>query len=202
MKYITLKQQVIITLCLILATVFVLLFFIIIPLVSSVKDIKHDTQKQFTKTQNDFKKNKGMFRKTLHETKNALSFTGSLSQITLEKDKQLALITEIESLGKRLHIDHELKVTTKEIDKELFTALPKLKKTGIKEYHIFSFKNKGNTQDHLAYIAALEQLPYYIIIDKLTFNKIKKKHGVQEENAPKVTLTFDAKVFIPPEKKQ
>lgn len=57
----------------------------------------------------------------------------------------------------------------------------------------FSITNKGTFINQLRYLKALEQLPYYIFIDKLEWQKNKNLTGADSDI---VILKFDARVYV------
>lgn len=105
----------------------------------------------------------------------------------IEAGHELSLITQLEALAEKHSVDQQLSATRVTDPAQL---QGQGKKGRNRPHYQFSFLNQGTFANHLAYLHGLEQLPYYMKIDRVVFEKPQDqtKHGL-------VTLRFDGIIY-------
>lgn len=104
-------------------------------------------------------------------------------EATIRPGEELRVITDIEAIAER----HGIRQT--------FTIENQEKETGPQSIRlpaiVFSFTNEGEFPNHLAYIDALQHLPYFVFIDSLSFEK-----RTTREKTDTVILRFNGKIYM------
>ncbi len=103
----------------------------------------------------------------------------------ISEGEELRLITEFEALAEKEGVQQSFTIAYHEAEKN--PKSPKL------PFVIFSFTNQGGFGSHMRYIEALEKLPYYVFIDRMTW---EKKQLPRQETDETLALRFDAKIYI------
>lgn len=185
MKRLPLKKQMLLTVSAVVLLLFLVTLLVALPRAKSILQIREtiiDRQTEVEKQHSQSRK----LRLTLLELDRSLDVAREISQATVSTGQELDIIEQLESLSDSYGIDQNLSVAVQDVPKDS----PYLKK-GIKKYYELSFLNHGRYDQHIAYLSALEHLPYYMIIDQLAWeiNAAKKEQQV-------VTLKFTGKVYI------
>ncbi len=108
------------------------------------------------------------------------------SQAMIKTGFELAFITELETLAEAHHIDQELSVVL--VDTPQPASTHRMQKG--RPYYQFSFLNRGTFVDHMAYMKELEQAPYYLIIDRIVFEKERTMDKKEQ-----IIMRFDGFVY-------
>lgn len=185
MSLITAKQQLAVLTSLAAGIIVAITTLVIIPSVKSILALEkniNQTQKaleqQYQKTQR--------LRRSVHELDTVLAQTKKFKQAFLTSGGELPLITRLEELAAKHQLEQDLNVQPAAETEG--AAQPRLPLA----YHVFSFINQGAFADLASYLKSLEQLPPYLVIDRLQWERGQRGPGGR---AP-VTLRFDAKVYI------
>jgi len=155
----------------------------ILSLEKSINETQKFLEQQYEKTQR--------MRRSVHNLDATIERTEKFNQSVVQDGDELQIITQLEKLAFENNIDQVLKV--ERVDpKEVKGATPNIEKIPVllrkKPYYIFSFSNTGNFEDHLRYIKDVEQLPYFLNINPIKFNK--------KDNSDSISVRFDAKIYI------
>lgn len=113
------------------------------------------------------------------------------SQAWVKPGDELKIITELENLAHNHNIEQTLHISFVDEKKDKKSSDKKTAYNAMEKYYQLSFLNTGSFPDQVEYLKALEELPYYIIIDSLHW---QKKKGGLNSKAP-LTLRFDAIVY-------
>lgn len=108
------------------------------------------------------------------------------SQALIKPGLELEFITRLEKLAEKHKIDQELSAILVEDGKNI----PKLRKQKGRAYYQFSFLNRGAFVDHMAYLRELEQSPFYLIIDRIVFEK-----EITVDKKEQIVMRFDGFVY-------
>jgi Tfp pilus assembly protein PilO len=101
--------------------------------------------------------------------------------------EELRVITELEALAETHRIAQSLDIAFIDLDT----------KAGL-SYFTFSFVNRGEFSDMVKHLRALEQLPYYVFIDTLSWERERSTSRGTADGA--LTLRFTAKIYVHPTK--
>lgn len=105
--------------------------------------------------------------------------TRIFARTAIQPGEELRVITELEALAEAHHIAQSLSVRFNPGDPS-FT---------------FSFSNRGEFPDMIRYLRSMEQLPYYVFIDRLSWQRqILSRRSDVPEGA--LVLSFDAKIYM------
>lgn len=96
----------------------------------------------------------------------------------------MEVITALENIATENNITQNMDMVLVNTDAKDKPALP--------QYYKISFVTNGYFSDQIAYLDALNKLPYYVIIQNLNFEKRNKK---ENENNP-LALTFEARIYV------
>ena len=191
MKKIALKRKLFSTSLLLLLAILCLVFALIIPKVRHIKELHtsiYSTHKQVETDHEHVKET----RRLLSDMKQSILLEKELHQALLSKGRELEMITSFEQLAQLHNIDQTLTVSLQPVSGIPFLPLSQLKKLGVEEVYVIAVTNQGAFESLLAYLHAIETLPYYVIIDTLQWEK--KGNKTQENNS--VSLRFDAYILI------
>lgn len=157
---------------------------IIIPSIRYIQNIKHDIEFTEAQLEENYQKMK-LLKKSFQEVYSIKEETNKFNYITVKKGEELNIIRELERLAELHHISQTISVSLNEKPVQTDDKTDATKK---RPHYIFSFKNEGTFKDHLAYLEALEHLPYYILIDGMNF--------VAAPKSGRVNLTFTGIIYI------
>lgn len=191
MKKIALKRKLFSTSLVLLLAIVCLVFALIIPKVRHIKELHtsiYSTHKQVETDHEHVKET----RRLLSDMKQSILLEKELHQALLSKGRELEMITSFEQLAQLHNIDQTLTVSLQPVSGIPFLPLTQLKKLGVEEVYVIAVTNQGAFESLLAYLHAIETLPYYVIIDTMQWEK--KGNKTQENNS--VSLRFDAYILI------
>lgn len=197
------KRLTIFTLSIALTAVLIA-FLILLPAVKNILELRiyvtnmqQDLNDRYEKTQK--------LKRSLLELNKIKIEIGEISKSLVDTGDELKIITEMETIAQNNKIDQNIDLNfikesatknqktinneegstpTAQIDTKNKRALP--------NYYQISLLNTGSFVDHLNYIQALEKLPYYIIIDSISFEK--RQTNIPNQTTP-LTLRFDAIIY-------
>lgn len=109
------------------------------------------------------------------------------SEAILRSGNELQFITNLEALADTHGIDQELSAVL--IDDP--AKMTKQRRQKGRAYYQFSFLNKGNYQNHIAYLKELERAPFYLLIDKMVFEKDTKNTAEKDS----IIVRFDGYIY-------
>lgn len=98
---------------------------------------------------------------------------------------ELSVITQLEALAERNNIDQQLSAIRIEERKNQPN-----KKNLNKPYYQFSFLNRGTFANQLAYLQGMEEMPYYIKIERMTWEKPQ-----DQAKANTIVVRFDGSIY-------
>lgn len=156
---------------------------IIIPSARYIKKLRADIIGTQTFSEKNYQRSQQL-KKSIKELTNIYERTTNMKRMTIEKEKDLALIKQFEDLAERLSIGQNVNLEFQEGTK---TEVQGVKDGG---HYIFTFHNQGTFENHLAYLKTLETWPIYVIIDNLSF--ISQNNP---ETPDRITLNFTAKMY-------
>lgn len=109
------------------------------------------------------------------------------SEAILRPGNELEFITNLETLADKHAVDQQLSAVL--IDES--TKMTKERKQKGRPYYQFSFLNRGTYQNHLNYLKELESAPFYLLVDRIVFEKDTKNI----ENKDAIIVRFDGYIY-------
>ena len=174
MPNLKLKHKILLTTLAVFSGLLLIVFAIILPTVNYIKNIRIDIEMTESQLEEKYQKAR-LLKKSINELEKVKADIQKFDDIKVERGNELLTISSLEHLASEHNIAQDLSVTLHEE-----TDNP---------YYTFSFQNNGSFQNHMNYLSSLEQLPYYMIIDKPSWNKLEK------ENQQSVVLNFEGKIY-------
>ncbi len=151
---------------------------IIIPSVRRIQNLKKDIEQTQLYLERQYQRTQRLRRST-HEIAEVEEKIQEYSGAIIRSGEELSLITEFERLSGLYNVDQTLMVN-------FFDG-----KNSGRPYYTFSFLNNAAFTDHVRYLKALEDLPYYIVINSLRF----EKRQLRAAGGSPITLSFDAAIY-------
>ncbi len=181
MSRFTLKQKLLGIILFITAVLVIISVLVVWPSIKRISELKQGIEEIESGLEQRYL-NSQKLRKTMHELDEIKAQIAKFSQVTVEANSELRVITELEQLAARHNIKQTLNVSLNETE-------GKNKASG---YYQLSFLNNGMFEDHVKYLAELESSVYYTIIKNVHW---EKRQGSTGESTP-VILTFDATIYV------
>ncbi len=141
---------------------------IIVPSVRLILHVRHDVRETEGALEQEYKETR-ILRRSIREVGDITKKIAEYKHAFIHEGDELKLITELENIATTNHIDQTLQVDKTHTKRGATT----------KPAYVFSFNNRGTFADHVRYLRAIEQLPYYMNISALTWEKIKSTGGQQ-----------------------
>jgi len=190
----SLKQKLLIYILAIFVVVVIVGGFIITPTVIKILSLRNDINNIEGEMESRYKKIQSL-KLSVQKLPIIKSETNKFSEITIKPGEELNVITELEKIAIENNIEQNTDLVFVDTKKDKPTNATTKKDNTEKplpQYYKFSFLNNGYFADHIKYLQALEKLPYYMVIDKLSFEK--KNNDEKQPN--KITLRFDAIIYV------
>ena len=184
-----LKQKIVLSNLLIGAALLIIAGWIIYPTIKQIINLKQDIGNIQNQTQERYERTQKL-KRSLKELTNVKQTTEQIAQGFITSDEDLVLITTFENLANQYHIDQTLNLNLTEENKN---KADKSNARIFPNYYRLSFLNQGSFSDQLAYLGAMEQLPYYVIIENLNFEQRKNTDNLAPNT---VILRFDALIYV------
>lgn len=127
-----------------------------------------------------------LLKKSINQLTEVAKTTERFTQFVVNKNTDLDLIKLFEKLAET----HQI---TQNLSMQYIAPQGNNLSVGIKNggYYVFTFHNSGSFRDHINYLKAIEDLPFYMIINQLIWSK----EGKNPDNSGPVTLNFTGKVY-------
>ncbi len=148
----------------------------IISLGSDISKIQQNLEEKYEISQK--------LRRSLQEIDKVEKNTVLYSQAFIKKGEELEVITALENIATENNITQNMDMVLVNTEGKDKSALP--------QYYKISFVTNGFFSDQIAYLDALNKLPYYVIIQNLNLEKRNKK---ENEKNP-LALTFEARIYV------
>jgi len=170
----SLQKKLVLFITAIVVVVLMIVIFIIYPTIKEIISLQKSVAateqylaEQYSKTQ--------FMRRSVRELDNVLEEIKKYENYGVRKGDELTLITHLEQLADLNHIDQNLSFNyVPEKPKALSADTTKKTSSITRPHYTLSFVNNGYYIDQLKYFRALEELPYYIIINSIQFDKPTK----------------------------
>lgn len=203
----SLRQSILLFLSAMLALVIGITFGIILPSIRRIQTLRRDVnaiqehlEKQYLKAQH--------LRRSVRELPNISRLINSFAEAAIKPGEELRVITELETIADRHKVEQTLRIVTTPADLKASrsttppssgseAAAEKIDSSDNdrlsgKPYYQFSFITQGPFRNLINYLRAVEQLPYYLIIDQLQWERRK---GDSTTSTP-VILRFDGRIYV------
>lgn len=168
-KKITTQQKLIIWCMGFVITITTGCYFVIIPAISSIKNIKAEIITQKVNLEKKILKESGVsgLKEKIEKIEPQLNL---FDQIFINKNRELEFITTLENIANKNNVSQKINLDPKNSQREHnYEKIP------------LSINAQGNFLTLLNYIKDLESVAYYINIQKLDFTKVSANARNQEE---------------------
>lgn len=177
-----LKHKIVLITLLILGGVMLVVGAVITPSIRYITGIRHQIETTEAQLEEQYQKIR-LLKKSINELERIKKDTQNFEYITVKKGQELRVIRELEQTALANNIKQDLGVEYTE------------KGQGVKQgYYTFTFKCQGSYQNLMGHLYALEQLPYYVIIDKIDLAKQTNNRG-QAIDTSDIVMNFSAKIY-------
>lgn len=185
-------------------TAVLIAFLILLPAVKNILELRIYVSNMQQDLNDRYEKTQKLKRSLLELNKIKIEI-GEISKSLVDTGDELKIITELEIIAQNNKIDQNIdlnfiKESTTKNQKTInnkegstpTTQIDTKNKRALPNYYQISLLNTGTFVDHLHYLQALEKLPYYIIIDNISF---EKRQTSTPNQASPLTLRFDAIIY-------
>ncbi|PIZ94517.1 MAG: hypothetical protein COX81_03380 [Candidatus Magasanikbacteria bacterium CG_4_10_14_0_2_um_filter_37_12] len=180
MKKFSVNKQLILTNIGIFIIIILIMVLIVIPTFKKISTLQKQIKDIHQTMEEDYQKVK-QTKHTLSEIKNVEKEIENIQKTFINPGQELAIITELEKLAEKYHITQTLHASATNF------KLP----DGDGIDYTFSFLNHGTFENHMLFLKDLEQLPYYVNIGGLQW---EKRAGNLDIETP-LTLKFDGHIY-------
>lgn len=185
MQSLSLKKQLLLFIALISLALVGITFLIVLPAINTINQLREQIYESQRLLEERLQRTK-LVKRSLQELTAIEKQMQEFKVTTFEEGEELKIITELENLAPQYNIRQTLNVAP--------VASPV---KGLQAY-TFSFLNHGLFADQIKYLKALEELPYYISINSIQWEKRKG----ETENGNAVTARFDGLIYATPIKEK
>lgn len=185
MQRMTVRQQIWVFIGIAAAVILLIALFVIYPAVKQIRELQttiKDTHVFLEGRYQAIQKSK----KSVAALPDIEQDVAIYSQAVIKPGLELEFITRLEKLAEKHKIDQQLSAVLADDAKNA----PKLRKQKGRPYYQFSFLNRGSFVDHMAYLRELEQSPFYLIIDRIVFEK-----ETTTDKKEQIVMRFDGYVY-------
>jgi len=175
------KKKLIVVVLIVLITLLVISICIIYPATKKISGLKQNIENIQVELEQKYL-NSQKLRRTMRELAEISDKVKMFEQVMVKPGDELKIITELENLATKNNINQALNV-----------AFNDKGKAPLNKFYQLSFINNGLFEDHIKYLQDLENLPYYVIIKNIKFEK-RKSSAVSTQKDP-ITLTFSAIIY-------
>ncbi len=172
MKSLTLKQSATSLIIVISIIVIGIIFVIVIPSIKKIDTLQNDISETQKDLEIRFQKKKKL-KRSLRELNNIQEAVNIFRGSKIKQGNELAIITQLENLATTQGIKQNLGISA----------------SG--DNYKFSFLNHGTLDQHMRFFKALEELPYYVLINEINW---EKNSGEKSED-PLLTTRFEATIY-------
>ena len=159
-------------------TVVVIVLFIVLPSYREIITIENDiaaTRQQLDRNLKEVQ----LLRRSLQELETVQAAVQTYAGATIRRDEAVDVISTLQSMAAARGLTQSVHV-----------------EADTKDALRLSFVQEGRFDAHAAYIRALEQLPYYVVIEQLRWQRLG-----QDEAGSRARLSFDATLYVRPQEK-
>ena len=190
MRSISLKKKMILFIGATVVAMVAIVLFVFVPTTSTILRLTANITQTEQYLEDQYKEAQNM-QESIREIDTVAADIERFNGITVERGRELTLITQLEDIAEAHGIDQQFNIRF--VDNSSSRAngmyLPSA-------YYQFSFLNHGAYSDHLAYLRALELLPQYVTIQRIM---IDRRSTTQIVSTTPTTLTFEALMYASPQ---
>ena len=165
---------------LVAAAIVVIALFIVLPSYRNIVAIEREIATSKAQMEQEYQRTR-FLRRSLQELEVVKQETQRFAESAFPRGSELSVVSTLQRLAEERGLVQEVRVLSEDATGQLR----------------LSFVHTGSFADHVAYLRALEQLPYYVILPRLTWQMT----GTQEDGTPILRLSFDARIYAREEKK-
>lgn len=193
MRVISLKKRLWIFTLVIALGLLIISFFIVIPVANKILNLKSDVESIQRQLEERYEKTQKL-KKSVTQLNQVKKATEAFAGSTVNPGDQIKLITEIEKLAVDNQIEQNFNLDFISPGLENSAVLADNEPHAFPQYYKFSFLNNGTWQNQFNYLKAMENLPYYIVINNLKFEKRNSDNFASST----ITLNFVGLVYANP----
>ncbi|MDD3663148.1 MAG: hypothetical protein PHT84_04755 [Candidatus Pacebacteria bacterium] len=170
MKKLKIKHKVILSTFLIALSLFVVIFLIILPTIKYIDSLKENIAITEIEIEESYQKII-LLKNSINQLDDIKEKVEPFYFLTLNEGEELTIIKELEDLAVYNNLSQNLDVS--------FNKNPGNSKDNISNlaHYVFKIRISGNFTDVLNYIDDLEELPYYFLIDQVSFARQKSEQN-------------------------
>jgi hypothetical protein len=184
-RHLSLKTRLVILICAMATAGGLIVALILLPTAKHISNLGQQIQQTERFMGREYERTRQL-RKSIANLEAVTEDTRIFERAVIRPGEELRVITELEALAETHRIDQSLDVQfAPGAGKKLASFT-------------FTFTNRGAFPDHVQYLKTLEQLPYYLFIDKLEWRRERTVRRTGPTEGPLI-MTFSAKVFVAPE---
>lgn len=162
------------------------IFIVILPAVEKMKELQRFINVSEEEVDSSYQKTSRL-KNSVQRLSEINNFVGRLGEMASDKNSELPLITAFENLAEKNHIAQSLGAQFVPADGAAMSA-GGLKSGG---YYVFTLRNTGLFQNHMAYLRDLENMPLYAIVSTVSM----KKYNSAGQNADAIEMNFSVKIY-------
>jgi hypothetical protein len=156
----TITQKLSITISLFIIAGAAIIFYLIIPAFSSIREATNAIVSQISSEEQELERLR-LLRRSLTHIDTIESDLSDIAHISVSKAEEDTLIQHIEEIASTYSIEQSLSVSFN----------PDTTSPDFSGYYLFSVAAKGTYENIRAYLHHLESIPYYLVIPKITIEK-------------------------------
>ncbi len=173
----TITQKLALTISLFVVSGSAIVIFFILPALASIRQATESMAAHITSENNELERLR-LLRRSLTEIDQIETNVATLDAVSISRSDEDEIIKRLETLASTHNVEQELSVSyNAEGGSPDFAG-----------YYVFHFATQGSFSNIRAYLASLEQLPYYFIIPKMSIEKVKDGDPTQSH----VIIQFSA----------
>ncbi|MBD3311823.1 MAG: hypothetical protein GF349_05050 [Candidatus Magasanikbacteria bacterium] len=175
------RSKIIIQLVSLILILGAIIYFVLIPNAMKILKLQSDINQNQQFLEEQWQKSKHL-KKSMQEFDTVKKEVEKYSAMTMKEGEELKIITELEAVAEKNNIRQNLELgdISNEEDPDI----------GLKFYK-FSFRNYGTYHDLVKYLKDIEELPYFINIDTLRFQR-----GSGNKYNAQVGLNFEGTIYV------
>lgn len=185
MQRLTVRQQIWVFSGIAATVIILILLFVVYPAVKQIRELQRTIKETHVFLEGRYQAIQKS-KKSVTELSDVEEDVATYSQAVIKPGLELEFITRLEKLAEKHKVDQQLSASLIDNPKNI----SKLRKQKGRPFYQFSFLNRGSFVDHMAYLRELEQSPFYLIIDRIVFEK-----ETTADKKEQIVVRFDGFVY-------
>jgi flagellar biosynthesis/type III secretory pathway M-ring protein FliF/YscJ len=192
MRTFSLQKKLVLFIFGILLVMLLIIFLIVIPSLKNITELRDSISQTEAYIEERHLKTQHM-QKSVRRLDEVEAQAEKFYDVTVPLGQELRIITQLEKIAADSQITQNLDISLVD-STNADPAKAKSAEATLPTHYKFSFVNEGTFQNHLAYLKALEHLPYYVIIEAVRWEN--KQPIETEATTNNITIKFDAIIYV------